>query len=145
MKRKCIQRKKLIHHVQVTKRLLLKNVSCHKTNVLVDDHKQLRTCSQQIIDQIGVIEEVVSPKLYKLNLSLTKKNKEDQLQPSPEEKRLPKSFLTFSFLAFKIFTKSHITTLNLKYSHRNNLQRDAKRAARNLPKTNNHFTERRSE
>ena len=119
---------------------MLKNVSCHKTNVLVDDHKQLRTCSQQIIDQIGVIEEVC-----KLNLSLTKKNKEDQLQPSPEEKRLPKSFLTFSFLAFKIFTKSHITTLNLEYSHRNNLQRDAKRAARNLPKTNNHFTERRSE
>ena len=61
-KRKCVHRKKLIQHVEVTKKLLLKNMFFQKINILASGHKTTyiqSTSSQKNIEQTEVIKEVI--------------------------------------------------------------------------------------
>ena len=89
-KRKCVQRKKLIHQVEVTKKLLLNNMFFQKINILASDHKTTyiqSTISQQNIEQTGVIEEVISQKLPKLHLSITNKKQKRSIKVFSRRKK----------------------------------------------------------
>lgn len=79
-----------MHHVEVTEKLLLKNMLFQKTNILASDHKITciqSTSSQQKIAQTGVIEEVISSKLSKLRLSLTKKKQRRSIKAFSRRKK----------------------------------------------------------
>ena len=79
-----------MHYVEVTEKLLLKNMFFQKTNILASDHKITciqSTSSQQKIAQTGVIEEVISSKLSKLRLSLTNKKQRRSIKASPRRKK----------------------------------------------------------
>ena len=77
-------------YVEVTEKLLLKNMFFQKTNILSSDHKITciqSTSSQQNIAQTGVIEEVISSKLSKLRLSLTNKKQRRSIKASSRQKK----------------------------------------------------------
>ena len=77
-------------YVEVTEKLLLKNMFFQKTNILSSDHKITciqSTSSQQNIAQTGVIEEVISSKLSKLRLSLTNKKQRRSIKASSRGKK----------------------------------------------------------
>ena len=79
-----------MHYVEVTEKLLLKNMFFQKTNILASDHKITciqSTSSQQKIAQTGVIEEVISSKLSKLRLSLTKKKQRRSIKAFSRRKK----------------------------------------------------------
>lgn len=79
-----------MHYVEVTEKLLLKNMFFQKTNILSSDHKITciqSTSSQQNIAQTGVIEEVISSKLSKLRLSLTKKKQRRSIKAFSRRKK----------------------------------------------------------
>ena len=89
-KRKCVYRKKLIYHVEVTKKRLLMNMFFQKINILASDHKTTyiqSTFSQQNIEQTGVIEEVISQKLPKLHLSITNKKQKRSIKVFSRRKK----------------------------------------------------------
>ena len=61
--------------MKVMQRLFLKKIFHQKINILVDDHEVViiyipPTSSGQTVKQIGVIQEVISPEVSKLNLSV---------------------------------------------------------------------------
>lgn len=79
-----------MHYVEVTEKLLSKNMFFQKTNILASDHKITciqSTSSQQKIAQTGVIEEVISSKLSKLRLSLTKKKQRRSIKAFSRRKK----------------------------------------------------------